>query len=52
MALVNLFRGLGPFPAGACRALSDSCQLSLCQGPEMSPVATSLSALSLGLHSA
>lgn len=29
MALVNLFRGLGPFPAGACRALSDSCQLSL-----------------------
>ena len=52
MALVDLFRGLGPFPAGACGALSDSCQLSPCQGPEMSPAATPLSAPSLGLHSA
>lgn len=50
--MVDLFRGLGPFPAGACGALSNSCQLSLCQGPKMSPAATSLSTLSLGLHSA
>lgn len=50
--MVNLFRGLGRFPAGACGALSSSCQLSLCRGPKMSPAATSLSMLSLGLHSA
>lgn len=53
MALVpHLFRGPGPYPAGACRALSNSRFLSPYQGPKVSRMASLPSGLSLGLHRA
>ena len=53
MALVpHLFRGPGPYPAGACGALSNSRFLSPYQGPKVSRTASLPSGLSPGLHRA